>query len=217
MNSKLYLFILSVFFSISAVLTLTRRIQQQRAPKAESLSTEELDRAVQLACNDPKKFRAVFREVYPKMVAYFRIRIKSADDAEDLTSECFTRIVDHLNDFNPAKGSFLAWAFSIAHNQLVDFYKKQSRHGKQVPIEDHDYLAAADLLPDEAAAHREDMEKVLKAVNELSEQQRQVIEYRYFLNFRNKEIAEMLDIEEKTVAAYLSRGIERLSNILKAG
>jgi RNA polymerase sigma-70 factor (ECF subfamily) len=76
--------------------------------------------------------------------AYIRLHTSSREDAEDLTLEVFTAALEHDNLAGSAPGEQLAWLRRVAHNRLIDGYRRRTRHPPVVL----DTLADA-LLEDE--------------------------------------------------------------------
>ena len=81
--------------------------------------------------------KAIFR--------YVQSRVHGKDLAEDLTGEIFTRMVANLPDYRPMGVPFRAWLYRIAHNLVVDHYRKE---GGQVlvPLDHADGLAGEEIL-----------------------------------------------------------------------
>src|SRR4030067_3664230 len=72
------------------------------------------------------------KESYPFVFRYFYYRSIRRDDAEDLTSEVFVRVV---NSIKGQKGYFPAWLISIARNLLTDYFRKRGR-SRETSLED---------------------------------------------------------------------------------
>src|SRR5512139_408824 len=59
-----------------------------------------------------------------RIFRYLWIRVSSSQQAEDLTGEVFTRMVAFLPRYQQREMPFLAWLYRIAHNLLVDQYRR---------------------------------------------------------------------------------------------
>ena len=72
---------------------------------------------------------AALAELYdryaPKMYAYIYRRVGDAALAEDLTGELFVRVLRTVRSRRPWRTSFRAWLYRIAHNLVVDHYRRQ--------------------------------------------------------------------------------------------
>jgi len=157
-------------------------------------------------------FGVLYDALLPGLYGYVRARMASDVEAEDVVSEVVLTVVKKLRDFRwQHPGSFRGWVFQIARRELVDFYRDNG--SRDAPID-----AARDSLPDplpgpEARAlHNEGRADLLARVRCLSERKREVVMLRYFGGLRNTEIATVLSLDERTVAAHLSRALDELQS-----
>ena len=67
-------------------------------------------------------------------VRYIHYRVGAAD-VEDLTQDVFLRAWHSIRRYKPGQKPFLAWLYTIAHNLVVDYYRKKGRE-QLVPLED---------------------------------------------------------------------------------
>jgi RNA polymerase sigma-70 factor, ECF subfamily len=157
---------------------------------------------------------AHFRELYPRYVkriyGYIAYRVGRKQDTEDLVSETFVRALERLNDFKyRGEGSFAAWLFQIAYYVVGEFYREQT---KPVSITE-----TPELTPfEDDLIQKEKFALVQYQLQFLPPRQREVIILKYLGGLRNQEIAEVLQVNEKSISAYLSRGIDTLQAILIA-
>jgi len=153
---------------------------------------------------------AAFRQLYdiflPKVYAYIASRIEDKQDAEDITSRVFSSVVEHLHRFRPrGEGSFSAWIFTIARNELKQVYRR--RRLPESLIEQTEVFLPA---MESDLQQKELFGQVQQAISSLSKRQIEVVRLRFFAGLRNKEIAALLHLDERTVAAHISRAVENL-------
>jgi DNA-directed RNA polymerase specialized sigma24 family protein len=60
--------------------------------------------------------------------AYARLHVPSREDAEDVTLEVFTAALENDNFSGLQEGEKLAWLRRVAHNKLVDIYRRSTNH-----------------------------------------------------------------------------------------
>lgn len=164
---------------------------------------EELVRLSQ--AGDESAFRQLYRIFLPKVYGYIASRIEHRQDAEDITSRVFSKVVEHVQRFKSrGEGSFSAWVFTIARNELNQAYRQKSPE----TWFDRDEVIYPAFESD--LQQKEMFRQVQKAMSSLSERQAEVIRLRFFAGLRNKEIAALLNLDERTIAAHISRAVENL-------
>jgi RNA polymerase sigma-70 factor (ECF subfamily) len=136
------------------------------------------------------------------------LRVGTKSDAEDITSDIFTKVLENITSFRWRKGiSFSSWVFRIAHNAVIDYYRTKREWDS---VEELPALPADSASPQEIAEGKELAEELQSMVRKLPQSQAEVIIMRFFTGMKNKEIAQALNISEKTVASNLCRGLKNL-------
>lgn len=176
-----------------------------------TLSPEEERDLLQRLSQDPEAFRALYQQYFPRVYAYVASRVGREQDAEDIVADIFMKVVEAIKRFEyRGAGSFAAWLFRIAHNEVAQFYRQSYQTGASIALQDAPTLHSDLPQPDEALQQKERVTRLQQMVNGLSNRRREVISLRFFAELRNQEIAEVLELDERTVASHLCRGLEDL-------
>src|SRR4051812_30463640 len=69
---------------------------------------------------DRDAFRALYGELYPLVAGFVSRRLANREDAEDLVSRVFHRLLERLSDFDPSRGSAAVFVLAIARNAVID-------------------------------------------------------------------------------------------------
>ena len=163
------------------------------------------------AQGDPNAFQALYDHYFPRVYAYVSYRVGRVKDSEDIVADTFLTVVDNLNGFEwRGEGSFAARLFRIARNRVSDFYRRGRGSEETIPLEDLPDLASGALLPSDALAQKEKFACLRQLIGILSPRRQEVITLRFFAGLRNKQIAALLDLDERTVASHLCRGLRDL-------
>jgi RNA polymerase sigma-70 factor (ECF subfamily) len=152
-------------------------------------------------------------------------QVRVASVAEDLTQEVFVRVVTGAADFRHSS-RFTTWVYTIARNLCIDQLRKDRlrRHPSldQSQGPDSDGPSLGEQLADEHPDHQTDRAAIggelsahiLRAVEELPEDQREVFLLRETANIPFKDISTMLGIPENTVKSRMRYALERLQRAL---
>lgn len=179
---------------------------EQDAPAAEC---EEA--LLRRARHEPAAFGELYRAYAGRLSAYAAYRTESAADAEDLVADAFLKAAESFQRFEyRGDGSFSAWLFHIAHNLLRDAGRRRERRGIPRPLEAAADIRAAGLLPEQAAVQQEEFARLHRLVAALPPRRHEIVALRFFAELRNREIAKVLGIGERSVASHLCRAIEDL-------
>lgn len=166
---------------------------------------------VELSLSDPKAFQKLYDYFFPKIYAYVSYRVDRVEDVEDLVAETFVRLVSNLESFKwRGSGSFAAWLFRIAHNLVSNFYRQHNQNGKYVSLDNIPDLKTSDLMPEDVMLQKEKFIFLKNLISTLSIRRQEVIILKFFGGLRNYEIAEILELDERTVASHLCRGLNDL-------
>ncbi|MGC9348998.1 MAG: RNA polymerase sigma factor [Anaerolineae bacterium] len=172
---------------------------------------------VRSASHDPDAFRQLYRYYFRRVYAYISYRVGRVQDAEDLTAETFLKALEGLPHFRwRGKGSFAAWLFRIAHNLVSNFYRTEEKAPEPIPPERLPDLPGDELMPGDTLARKELLARLRRLIGMLSPRQQEIVTLRFFGGLRNKEIAALLDLDERTVAAHLCRGVRKLKTRYEA-
>ncbi len=170
---------------------------------------EERDLIVALPDN-PEAFRRLYRHYFARVFAYVAYRVGRRQDAEDITADVFMRVIEKIAQFEyRGEGSFAAWLFRIAYNRVQQFYR-QSQKQSFIMLDDIPDIKSNQMLPDEALMRKEQFARLHDMIASLSTRRQEVISLKFFAGLRNKEIAEILGLDERSVASHLSRGLDDL-------
>lgn len=172
---------------------------------------EEEKELIACAQQDIAVFQKVYRLYFPRVYAYVGYHAGRTQDIEDLVAETFLKAINHLGTFKwQGEGSFAAWIFRIARNIVNDFYRRNQRSQKVIQMEELPEMEANTLLPVDIVAQKEKFIYLRKLIDTLSPRPKEILTLKFFGGLRNLEIAELLQLDERTVAAHLCRGIKKL-------
>lgn len=156
-------------------------------------------------------FEQMYMEYFPKIYNYIFYRILSREDTEDLVSEVFFKVAKNAKLYDAGKSGFSTWINTIVRNAVIDYYRK-----KRLLISlDDEENCLEDVLTVEFDSQLElissyERRVIYEELSKLKEKERLIIYYKYFEDYTNRQIAEILDMNESTVGTVLSRTLKKL-------
>lgn len=176
------------------------------------MDDETLDRLVAEAQRgDPEAFGRIFDAYAGPIHRFIASRVNRPSDAEDLTQLVFVKALEALPRYEARGIPFGGWLFRLARNAIID----QARTRR-----DHLSLVAAvtreteDAGPEAMAALRDDLDRVARALIELTDDQREVIELRFFAGLSVHETADAMGRQDGTVRGLQFRALAALRRSL---
>lgn len=133
---------------------------------------------------------------------------------EDLTGQVFLRMLEAMKGGKGWRTSFSGWIYRIAHNLVVDYYRKRSQ-ATYTNLDDTPHIPAGNGDPYKATAAKLESDALLRAINQLTDEQAQVITLRFLEGYSISEVAEIMDKTEGAVKALQFRGMATLRRILE--
>lgn len=160
---------------------------------------------------EPSDDAALFDRYGQAIFAYVRLHLPIREDAEDMTLEVFTAALENDNLAAITENDQLAWLRRVAHNKLVDSYRRATRHSV-TPLEPFTEILTHDEqeTPEAVLLQREIYEQLHKHINQLSAIQQQILRLRYGEGLRFAEIAVLVNKREEAVRKLLSRTLTTL-------
>ena len=173
---------------------------------AEPIDEELL---VRVAERDESAFEILYRRYARPMLALAMQRLGDRGRAEDAFQEAFVSVWRSASTYRPERGAAAAWLYAVARNAIAD----RARRRQEPPAEPHDRPT-----PDGGPAERAEREwlrwRVHRALEELPERERELIELAYWSELSQSEIAERLEIPLGTVKSRTRSALTRLADAL---
>jgi RNA polymerase sigma-70 factor (ECF subfamily) len=176
------------------------------------MDDESLDRLVAEAKGgDPEAFGRIFDVYSGPIYRFIASRVRSPSDAEDLTQLVFVKALEALPRYEARGVPFGGWLFRLARNAIIDQIRTRRDHLSLVSAVTRE---TDDTGPEASAALRDDLDRVAQAMTELTDDQREVIELRFFAGLSVLETADAMGRQEGTVRGLQFRAIAALRRTL---
>ncbi len=163
---------------------------------------------------DAAALAALYERFFDQIYRYVSFKSGSRDEAEDITGDVFVKMLESIHSFKWQGHPFSSWLFRIAHNLIVDYFRRAARK-KTVPLE-----AAATTVgttPDDIDRVVETnltMAEIRVASQGLTGLQQEVISLRFAGGLSVSETASALGKNDNAVKALQHVGLKRLRTML---
>lgn len=167
---------------------------------------------IELSKNDPEIFGFLMERYQKQLFHYIRRIGQFADeDAEDLLQEVFIKIYQKLNEYEENL-KFSSWAYRIAHNHVIDHFRKVNARPKTNALDDEEWgrLIAGSIDIERQISDKDCVEQVKNVIAELPIKYKEVMILRFIEEKEYEEIMDILKKPKGSVATLISRGRELL-------
>jgi RNA polymerase sigma-70 factor (ECF subfamily) len=181
---------------------------QAEAPVAADAGLDILARAA--VGGDVSAVGHLYDQLLTPIYRYIAVRVRSREDAEDLTQLVFERIVSSLPRYRSRGRPFEAWAFRIARNAVIDHVRRDRAHE---PLGDsHD--SGHNETPDRLTVRGEEIRELRSAIRLLTADQQEALALRFAAGLSAEEAAEVMGKRAGTVRGLTFRAIASLRRLL---
>ena len=155
-----------------------------------------------------------------RIFTYILIRIHDEDLANDVFQDTFVKVINTLKrgKYNE-EGKFLQWTMRIAHNLIIDHYRRQKRMPTMSPTDEFDIFSVLKdgSLNVESTIIKDQIERDLhKLIEQLPDDQREVLQLRHFSGLSFKDIAEQTDVSINTALGRMRYALIKLRKLIES-
>ena len=175
---------------------------------------DELELLEKASRAEPAALGMLYDQYVERIYAYIYHRVGQADLAEDLTGQVFMRMLEAVRNGKGWRTSFSGWLYRIAHNLVIDHYRRKHR-ATLVNIDDAEPVQAQAGDPVRSVENQYERERLRTALAKLTEEQSQVISLRFLEDLSIAEVAEIMEKTEGAVKALQYRAVLALRRVMQ--
>jgi RNA polymerase sigma-70 factor (ECF subfamily) len=179
-------------------------------PAVGNGGTTDADLIVRIADGDRHAFEELYRRYARPVLGLALRRLGDRGRAEDAAQEAFAAVWRSAHSFRPERGGGAPWLYTVARNAIIDGLRRLP----EPPAEAPDTASSEGGPPDRAEAAWLAW-RVHRALEELPEHERPMIELAYYAGLSQSEIAEYLDVPLGTVKTRTRAALARLADALE--
>jgi RNA polymerase sigma-70 factor (ECF subfamily) len=185
-----------------------RAVPQEDSASAESSSDSDL--LVRVAERDREAFELLYRRYVRSVFGLALRRLRDRQRAEDAVQETFTAVWRTAHSYKPERGAAAPWLYAVARNAIVDRLRARNEPPSDIPETPSGEPGPPDRAESSFVAWR-----VHRALEELPEKEREVLELAYWSELSQSEVADYLHIPLGTVKTRTRSALTRLAGLLE--
>lgn len=184
----------------------------------ELMTNEEL--AISYSKGNNAAFDLLLDRVKGEVFSYILVVVHNKELAEDIFQDTFIKIITRLQEGRYSdSGKFISWAIRIAHNAILDIFRKQKSQNIFDPNYGDDMSrfsqSVFDTSKEQAFVSRQIQKDAKNLMMQLPESQREVVYMRCYQDLSFKEISEITGVSINTALGRMRYGILNMRKLAK--
>lgn len=198
-------------------------LSPSQTPPSGALSDEMLIQ--RLRDGAPSAGEELVKRHFRPLMRYLQRLVRDDHLAEEMHQQTWLSVLENLDKFDPAAvsdkaegaGSFKAWLFRIATNKANDYWRSTARgraaqQGMKLAMGNEEEQTPP---ADSRLQSQEQQQRLVAAIEQLPEAQRQVLLLRYYSNLKFVEIARLLGCPLNTALGRMHKAVNRLRTLME--
>jgi RNA polymerase sigma-70 factor (ECF subfamily) len=187
------------------------------AAGAAAVPDEDARLCTRVAGGDASALKALYDRYAGRAKSVALRVLGSSSEAEEIVQETFVEVWKRASQYDLGRGSVRAWIVTMARSRSIDRLRSRQVGERSVAGLAREDRPLAAPSPLEDVEHRVERERVLRALAELPEAQRRVIELAYYEGKTQREISESTGEPLGTVKTRVRLAMEKLAGLLGGG
>ncbi|MCH1625636.1 RNA polymerase sigma factor [Ferdinandcohnia quinoae] len=139
------------------------------------------------------KLEELYKEIQPRIYAFFFVKTSSREIAEDLTQEVFYEAIKGMNSFSQTS-TIQTWLFAIAKNRLKKYFRSKKYKESLADLLSKEEQNT--ITPEEQLLKKEETTSLIKQINQLDEMSKEIVTLRIYGELSFKEIGILTEKSE---------------------
>ena len=177
--------------------------------RSDDARADEAALLTRIAARDERAVEELYARYGSPLYALAYRVTRSERFAQDVVQEVFDTVWNGAARFDPSRGAFGAWLFSLARHKAIDLVRREANVRKHTADVNLSFREAPDDVHDEAWLNIR-RERVLAAVADLPPAQLEALELAFFAGLTHVEVAERLGIPLGTAKTRIRTALLRL-------
>lgn len=163
---------------------------------------------------DSEAFGLIYDHYLDRIYRFIFLKVSNKEEAEDLSQQVFMKAWEAMVRFEDEGLPFASWLYRIARNLVIDFYRTRK---SVVSLEENilDELMSDQEDIEESVIRSQSQERIMEALKQLSDEQKDVIILRFVDDLSYREIARITQKNQAALRILHHRALKKLKIILE--
>ncbi len=166
-----------------------------------------------------KSFETLIERHQKKVFTSIYILVKDKELAEDIFQDTFIKVIDKLHSKKyREEGKFGPWVVRMAHNMVIDYYRKEKHMPCVRDTEDYCIFDSLDLLDEniqDKIIHNQNLKQIRDLIEELAPEQREVVILRHYCDMSFNDIAKATNVSINTSLGRMRYALINLRKLIE--
>jgi RNA polymerase sigma-70 factor (ECF subfamily) len=167
-----------------------------------------------VARGEEAAFAALYEATSAKLYSVALRMLRSREAAEDVVQDSYFKVWERAGAFDPKIASPITWMAAIVRNRALDEIRKRGVR-PQADVSELDNLESDDEHPIEVIGRREDVDRLMRCLEGLEPEKRQMVRLAYLDGLSREALAKRFDRPEGTIKTWLHRSLAQLKGCLE--
>lgn len=186
--------------------------------KAHEMSDQEL--VIRFCSGECKAIEELINRYKNKVYTYIYFNVRDQHLAEDLFQDTFVKVIKSLQEGKyQENGKLLPWIMRIAHNLIIDYYRRGSQlntcSNDDFEVDLFNSPKYSELTVEQEIISNQVTRDIRRLIDELPPDQKEIILLRHYLGLSFKEIAEQTNISINTALGRMRYAIINMRKLIK--
>jgi len=181
---------------------------------ADSTDLQQEKLLIEAAQQDSEQFMHLYDKYFDQIYRYIYRRVGGNPDvAHDIGSQTFLDALDNLKSYTFQGYPFSSWLYKIAHNNVIKWYRKTSKH-QIVPLDEAYNLSDKTQDTKEEADGVLAQEQISEMMQKLDEDEQEILRLKFFEGLSNIEIADIMELSVSNIGVKVFRTLKKAKGLL---
>jgi len=164
----------------------------------------------QIKKGDEQAFAQFYNTYKTKIYSFIYFKVSSKEKADDLVNDTFLKVYRYLQNDDKEVENFQALLYKTARNLVIDFYRTRKQN---VSLDAISEIASKEDI-NQKVDNKLDVEKIAKAIQQLSDDYREIVILRFIDGLNFNEISHSTGKSLGSCRMLAHRGIKKIKEII---